>query len=368
MKKITAYINKRFGSIAAFLLLKHIIEHKLAQEKQGYATYELVFKIAPSIILTPTTLIKIECCADGTQPQEAEKGFKTLLEKGFVGVEPDTNIVELVHPINNLTNIYLKNVKHGFEVVSNFSKADVILLLAISEESPNTKTVRGIPEVSGVIDVIIKDEQRKTSMVLIKLGEPPKISRSYTPIDCIKEDCKKCNFIDCDRKTLKLFEPYKYPSVDFSNRPKYIDPTSTAIYFGYCQQLAKFCLLYAQINPITPVEKNFLDPYYILAKVSIPRIFLDMLNRGDKDAPTDEVHKMRLMLEMKKRGVTRGILKIDDEEREIVISEDELNKFCKKESELKRKLLAGKGEEITFKKTNNKIRCKYCFVPNCEEI
>ena len=194
------------------------------------------------------------------------------------------------------------------------------------------------------------------------------MSRAFFPLWCKREDCKKCTFLDCDRKTFKLFEPYKYPNVDFSDRPKYIDPTSIAIYFGYCQRLAKFLLLYAQIDPITPVEENFVDSYYMPAKVSIPTIFLDMLNRGDKNAPTDDVHKMKLMIKMKKRGVNRAILMVDGEEKEVLISDNELNNFDKKQNCLKMKLITGKEKEISFQKTKKLIRCGHCFLPNCEEI
>ena len=191
--------------------------------------------------------------------------------------------------------------------------------------------------------------------------------RAYPPIWCAKEDCKNCDFLECDLKVLNLFNPYKYPSIDFTGRPKHIDPTSIAIYFGYCQRLAKFFLMFAQIAPISPVENNFFTDYTGLpAKVSIQRILLDMLNHGDAEAPTDEVHKLRLMMGMKLTKSKHAKISVDGEEKEITISEQEIEEFWKLAKDLERKILA--GEELSFDKTEKLIRCNYCFLLNCEEI
>jgi hypothetical protein len=191
--------------------------------------------------------------------------------------------------------------------------------------------------------------------------------RAYPPIWCKNDNCKKCNFLECHSKSLGLFLPYKYRNLDFSKRPKVIEITSIAIYLGFCQRLAKFFLLFPQDAPIACVRDNFVNnetgkP----TTVSIQRILLDMLNHGDPEAPTDEVHKLRMFFMLK--ASNKKIGHIADAQKDIAVkpSEREMNDFVKKVKSFQADLVSGKITD--FKKTNRLDRCKYCFLEDCEQI
>ncbi len=130
MKKIiidvTKYITSRYGSVVAFLLLKYLLEHKLAREKKGYTVYEIAFEIAPSIVLTRKTLVKIECRADGTSQAESEAGLELLIQRKIVTIDSETGILSLNVPVNSIANVFLKKSGPNFEVISDQESADVI--------------------------------------------------------------------------------------------------------------------------------------------------------------------------------------------------------------------------------------------------
>jgi len=140
-----------------------------------------------------------------------------------------------------------------------------------------------------------------------------------------------------------------------------------AIYFGYCQRLAKFFLMFPQIAPISVVEHNFFsDVTGLPAEVPIQRIFLDMLNHGDAEAPTDEVHRLRLMLGMKITHSEQALLGINGREKKIAATEKEIEEFWTVATSWADKVLSGKA--IAFSKTEELMHCRYCFLPNCEVI
>lgn len=191
--------------------------------------------------------------------------------------------------------------------------------------------------------------------------------RVYPPIWCQNEECKKCNFLECDKKVLDLFSPLRYSNLSFDRRSKVVEITSIAIYFGFCQRLAKFFLLFPQDSPIAVVRENFVNSTTELpATVSIQRILLDMLNHGDPEAPTDDVHKLRLMLIMKATKMKRGRIGDAQKEVEIKVSEKELDDFMRQVRRWEYDLFQ---DRLTcFEKTQDLNHCKYCFLDNCEQF
>ena len=191
--------------------------------------------------------------------------------------------------------------------------------------------------------------------------------RAYPPVWCKNVLCKDCNFIECDLKTLKLFEPYKYEKLDFTDRPREIDSTSIAVYFGFCQRLARFFLLFPQCPSLSAVSNNFIvNQTGLPAKAPVQRILLDTISRGDPEAPTDEVHRLRLLLNLKLRGTKNGTVLGGKNDVEVKLSNKEAEEFCEIARNWVRNILEGKA--VPFEKTNILERCKYCFVSNCEQM
>lgn len=190
--------------------------------------------------------------------------------------------------------------------------------------------------------------------------------RAYPPIWCKTYDCKKCNILECNSRTLNLFKPYKYPGLSFADRPKEIEMTSIAVYFGFCQRLAKFFLLFPQNSPISAVQNNFVNAETCLpTTVSIQRIFLDMLSQGDPEAPTDDVHRLRVFLILGATGMESGRIADAEKDIEIVPSKEEMGKFMEEVKKWEQDLLESR---LTFEKTSNLERCRYCFLGDCEQI
>jgi hypothetical protein len=193
------------------------------------------------------------------------------------------------------------------------------------------------------------------------------MGRTYPPIWCSEKECNNCDFINCDQKVLHLFEPYQYPDIDFSDRPNIISSSTIGVYFGYCEQLARFLLKFPQIGPMSVVSDNFYCSKDDLpARVEIPRIFLDMLTHGVDLAPTDEVHKLKLMLGMKELNSTNAKLGIGDEDKVITVSQKEIDAFYVEANNWTRKILENKN--VPFKMTSDLGKCKYCFLSNCDTI
>jgi len=191
--------------------------------------------------------------------------------------------------------------------------------------------------------------------------------RAYPPVWCKGVFCKDCDFFECELKTLKLFSPYKYEKLDFTNRPQKIDTTSIAIYFGFCQRLAKFFLLFPQRPSHPAVSKNFIANVTGLpANAPIQRILLDTISRGDPEAPTNEVHRLRLLLNLKLRGTKNGTVLGGKNDVEVNLSGKEAKEFCEIAMNWVRNILEGKA--VPFEKTNILERCRYCFVSNCEQF
>ena len=169
MKKITEYITSRYGSVHAFKLLKYFLEHKLARESKGFATYEIAFKIAPSEVLTRYALIRIECLADGAEQKDAEAGLDLLIQKGILTIDPETDILELNVSLDSIANVYLKETDSGFGVVSDRSSADVILLPASTADiSSHQKDDSQQANVATVSDMLRKNENGAFSLLEIK--------------------------------------------------------------------------------------------------------------------------------------------------------------------------------------------------------
>jgi hypothetical protein len=190
--------------------------------------------------------------------------------------------------------------------------------------------------------------------------------RVYPPIWCKGHKCEECNFLDCDSRILKLFAQHKYKNLDFVNRPQQIEITSIAIYFGYCQRLAKFFLSFPQHSPMPVVENNFVNAATGLpTKVEIQRIMLDMLDHGDPNAPTDETHRLRLMFIMRATNNLSGFISSEKGDIEIKLTEKELADFTTTVNNWLAKFF---NQNLSYEKTEKLDRCKYCFLPNCENI
>lgn len=191
------------------------------------------------------------------------------------------------------------------------------------------------------------------------------MERAYPPIWCKRNDCSKCDIRSCHQKTLVLLEPYKYDEISFEKRPRSIEVTTIATYFGYCQRLAKFFLQFPQSGPITVVKNNFINNQTGLpTNVSMQRIFLDMLNHGDPKAPTDNIHKYRLILlsDMMK-SKKAGIMYSGSSKVLINISHEERKRFLELAKDWTDNLFKG---NVTFEKAIDIKSCQHCFLENCD--
>lgn len=154
-KRVTQYITHKYGSLAAFKLLKNFIEHKLARESNGMAVFEIAYNIPPSEVLTRHSLVQIVCRVDGCPKNMAEDGLDTVLKKMWLKRDEETDILELTIPLDLVTNIGLRDTGTEFETVSDRSSADVVILpraiRSISERASREredmqKRMRNLPE------------------------------------------------------------------------------------------------------------------------------------------------------------------------------------------------------------------------------
>lgn len=202
-----------------------------------------------------------------------------------------------------------------------------------------------------------------------KLGGAYSISRIFPPNWCLLDtrECVDCNYVECEEKILKILKSVEYQTIDFTDRPKLISATTIAIYFGYCERLAHFFLRYPQIEQLSIVESNFVctKEYYLPAKADIPRILLDLLTHGVDSAPTDDVHRLRLMIGMKKSKTNRAKLVTGDTEKQVIVDQAEIEAFHEKGLAWKEAIL--NGTHLTFKMTPDLNKCKYCFLKNCDK-
>ncbi len=193
------------------------------------------------------------------------------------------------------------------------------------------------------------------------------MARVYPPVWCEKDLCKKCNFLKCDSRVLNLFMPLKYPSLSFDKRPKTVEITSVAMYFGFCQRLAKLFLLFPQESPISLVRENFVNSTTGLpASVSIQRILLDVIDHADSEAPTDNVHRFRLILAFKAMKKRTGYISGSEGKMKVRVTENELKNFTKQMENWMYDLF--RGRVTRFEKTKDLNHCRYCFLEHCEEF
>ena len=147
MERIKAYIIAKYGSICAFKLLKYVIEHKLARESNGYAGFEVIFKIAPSIVLTKYALTRLECIADDATKSDAEEGVRILISRGILRCDSETEVLELNVPLNSVANLRLVDTGTSLITVADpHSQADVILLPYLETKHEGI-TFTGVPDV-----------------------------------------------------------------------------------------------------------------------------------------------------------------------------------------------------------------------------
>lgn len=170
MQKIIDYINDKYGSFVSFKVLKYFLEHKLAREKNGYATYELAMDIPPSMVLTRNTLAKIESVADYADEKDSEKGVDLLVEKGILTIDKDTGILELSVPLDSIANLNLKETAHGFEETKDISSATVLLLQTLSRNLPRRAGDSYAPIITGVVDMLLKEASGNFVPVENKFG------------------------------------------------------------------------------------------------------------------------------------------------------------------------------------------------------
>jgi hypothetical protein len=174
MTKIMSYTTNRYGSIHAFKLLKYFLEHQIAREKGGFATYEMTFNIAPSLVLTRHSLVKIECIADDAQQKDAEEGLDLLVQKGILVSDPETGILELNGPLDSIINVYLKETENCLEVIQDKSSADVILFPVSNGKPSLGKKDDEIRKMGSVPDLLYKDKRGRYTLLEIKPGRFPK--------------------------------------------------------------------------------------------------------------------------------------------------------------------------------------------------
>jgi len=193
------------------------------------------------------------------------------------------------------------------------------------------------------------------------------MGRVYPPVWCKIDNCKECDIDRCNKKILNLLEPYRDVETPLGKRPKQVEVTTIAIYFGFCQVLGKFCLQFPQ-NSLPVVRSNFVNSATgFPTNQPIQRIFLDMLDRGDPNAPTDEVHRYRLLFFSHDINIEKRGLKIicGDQERVISFSKKEVEETIEAIRKWHKELFSGK---LTFKRPANPLPCKYCFLDDCEKV
>jgi len=191
------------------------------------------------------------------------------------------------------------------------------------------------------------------------------MGRVYLPIWCELDNCKECDIDRCNKRILDLFEPYRDVDIWFKKRPKQIEITTTAIYLGYCQVLGKFCLQFPQYS-LAVVRNSFSNSEAGLpTNQPIQRIFLDMLNRGDPKAPTDAVHRYRLVFFSDLVGARESRIGYDGQIKKNSFSEKEIKEAISAMKRWREALLSGK---LTFKRTENPLKCRYCILDDCEKI
>jgi hypothetical protein len=170
MQKTIDYINNKYGSLISFKVLKYFLEHKLAREKKGYATYELAIGIPPSMFLTRNTLAKIESVSDHGDEKDSEKGVDLLVEKGILAIDKETGILELSVPLDSIANLNLRETDHGFEETKDNSSASLLLLQTLSREIPKRVGDSYAPIITGVVDMLLKEKNGKFVAVENKFG------------------------------------------------------------------------------------------------------------------------------------------------------------------------------------------------------
>lgn len=153
--KILPFINKRFGSVSAFKVLKYMTEFIVARRLGGFTVYEISFSIPPSEIMTRTALISIVMKADGVTLTTAQKAVDKLIEKEILSHDHETDIIELVVDIEDFTDIYLKLQENGVSVTQHREESDVELL-----------TIAIRDQICGVADMIFKDIKNKKTRIV----------------------------------------------------------------------------------------------------------------------------------------------------------------------------------------------------------
>jgi hypothetical protein len=163
-KKLGDYVSNRYGSWYAFLLLKHFLEFKLARERKGFTIFEVGLNIAPSMVLTRQTLVKIGCLADGAQQGDADKGLDLLIRKGIIAVDSETDILDLRVPIDSVANLCLKETKQGLELVKHETMASIVLLSTNSTEVSSRTKGNLRANVSAVPSILFRKKGRSSLM------------------------------------------------------------------------------------------------------------------------------------------------------------------------------------------------------------
>jgi hypothetical protein len=191
------------------------------------------------------------------------------------------------------------------------------------------------------------------------------MARVYPPKWCRFDQFKDCNRCDdfekCDNKIIRLFKPLQ-DTGNSSSR----NATTIAVYYGYCQRLAKYFLSFPDIWPIGIVQRNFLDTTTGKgAKAEIQRILLDLIDHGDPNAPTNLVHELRLKLILQGKNEKKGCIVSEKGEIELNISEtdDRLLDLM-----VQNWTMGHLNNALTFQKTGNLSHCQYCFVKDCEQF
>ncbi len=163
-RKLGDYVADRYGSWPAFLLLKHFLEFKLARERKGFTMFEVGLNIAPSMVLTRQTLVKIGRLADGAEQEDAEKGLDLLIQKGILVVDSETDILDLRVPIDSVANLYLKETRQGLELVKHKTMASIVLLSTTSTEVSSKAKGNLRANVSAVSSILFRKKGKSSLM------------------------------------------------------------------------------------------------------------------------------------------------------------------------------------------------------------
>lgn len=182
----------------------------------------------------------------------------------------------------------------------------------------------------------------------------------FVPRWCASLDCQNCRVVDqCHSQILRILEEN---CQQHEGTKIEVETTTIAIYHEYCGKLAEFLDHFSSEQGTMTLRKTFVPSQIGIGEPSPQRIILDMINQDDENAPTDEVHVLRMKLNaaLLQAGAEKHpvqMLAIREKPQRIVLTEGmihEANQLMKNWiSDLRAGLLV-------FQPTTDPRKCRLC--------